>query len=678
MKTTLLLLLLLTGFTTSGYSSTPNKNAVNESITLYISPKGNDNNKGSKSAPLKSLEGARDKVRALRKTNPGKSVQVYVGGGTYYLQKPVLFTDEDSGSETATVVYEAKKGEKPVFTGSKALTNWQLLTDKSQLNQLEAGLAGKIYVTNLRDVSISDFGDPTDMGLRPELFCNNELQTLARWPNTGFTKAGKVRGKTALPPTYLAKIGTAEGDFDYVQERQNKWAKEKDVRLGGYWYWDWSEEFQKVESIDTTSKTIHIKKPYHGYGYKDSLRYFGLNLFCELDIPNEWYLDRSSGLLYWYPPTGIDPKKADVKFTVFNAPYMVEIKNCTNLTLRGLTFQESRGSAISIENGEKCLLSDCRMDRFGRDGIHVKEGKNHGISGCFLSTLGYSGINLTGGDRKTLTPSGHFVENTVVEHFSLFKRTYQPAIHITGCGYRISNNRFRYSSSSAFRLEGNDIVLEYNQINHVVNESDDQGGLDIFYNPSYRGIVVRYNHWSDIAGGTFHGSAGVRLDDLISGVYIHGNIFERCGASAFGAVQIHGGKDNIVENNLFVKCIAAVSFSTWGQKRYLEVLDLPEIKKRLFEEVDIRTPVYQEKYPALKTIREGADINTVVDNLVVDCDKLFLRDKGLQKTKNNTVIAGEGKSLEVLAGPEFLKTYGLQPIPFNKMGPKGNSWITKK
>lgn len=132
------------------------------------------------------------------------------------------------------------------------------------------------------------------------------------------------------------------------------------------------------------------------------------------------------------------------------------------------------------------------------------------------------------------------MEHSIVEHFSLFKRTYEPAIHLDGCGIKVNNNRFRYSSSSAMRLEGNDFLIEYNEISHVVNESDDQGGIDIYYNPSYRGIMIRYNRWSDIKGGTRHGAAGVRLDDMISGVTISGNIFERCGAHSFGGVQIHG------------------------------------------------------------------------------------------------------------------------------------------
>ena len=58
---------------------------------------------------------------------------------------------------------------------------------------------------------------------------------------------------------------------------------------------------------------------------------------------------------------------------------------------------------------------------------------------------------MRGGDRKTLTPANHLVENSVVEHFSLFKRTYEPAVRLEGCGIRISHNRFRFSSSSAIQ-----------------------------------------------------------------------------------------------------------------------------------------------------------------------------------------------------------------------------------
>ena len=643
---------------------------------IYVSAKGSDSNSGTQTSPVKSLGKAQTLIRLARQNQKNAAITVFIEDGIYQLDKPFVLTSEDSGTENHPVVIKASGKAKPIVTGSRELKKWQLLEDQTKLNMLPAEAKGKVFVNDLKKLGISDFGDPIEPGNRPELFCNGELQTLARWPNSDFEKAGLVKGQTQLPPTFKNRKGTKEGIFEYTDNRQSHWANEPEVFLGGYWFWDWADEFQKVSKIDTLLKTLYLAEPYHRYGYKDSLRYFGVNLFCEIDQPGEWYLDRTGGRLYWYPPVGVNPEKAQVTLSVFNAPFMVELKNCSNVTLQGLTFQESRGSAVSIADGKNCLVKDCRFQRFGRDGIHVDGGSDHGISGCLLQTFGFRGIEMKGGDRKNLVPANHFIENTVVEHFSLFKRTYEPAVYLDGCGMRVANNRFRYSSSSAMRLEGNDFTIEYNEVSHVVNESDDQGALDMWYNPSYRGVVVRYNRWSDITGGTHSGAAGVRLDDMISGVLIYGNIFERVGSAMFGGVQIHGGKDNLVENNLFYNCLAAVSFHRWGEKRWHKELDTLAIRKKIFEEVDILSPQYQSKYPELKTIRENADVNTVKNNLIVDCKNQFLRNKmGVQILINNPVLKSDGKTSEAFCAPEILNKYGLQPIPYQQIGPKNNPWI---
>jgi hypothetical protein len=41
-------------------------------------------------------------------------------------------------------------------------------------------------------------------------------------------------------------------------------------------------------------------------------------------------------------------------------------------------------------------------------------------------------------------------------------------------------------------------------------------------------------------------------------VTVHGNVFERCGAVQFGGVQVRGGKENAVDNNLFVDCFTGL------------------------------------------------------------------------------------------------------------------------
>jgi len=644
-------------------------------VEFYLSPDGQDSNTGTRENPFQSLEKAKETVRTQLKKTPDQSIVVNIQGGVYYLETPVVFTSEDSGSEKSPVMYRAADGQTPIFTGSRKLKDWQLLDNQEKLALLPDTAKGKIYVTDLIAAGIRDFGDPTDIGKRPDLYCNGQLQILSRWPNQGFTTAGQAKGETALPSNYTSQHGTVEGIFEYTSQTQDRWAKESDVRLGGYWYWDWSDSYQKVDKVDTDCRILYLKKPYHHYGYKNNLRYFGLNLFCEIDMPEEWYLERTNGLLYWFPPAGINPNQANVTLSVFHAPFMIEIKDCSHLTLKGLTFREGRDSAVLIRNGENCRIDDCRIECFGKDGIHIENGKNHGICSCLLRTFGCSGIKIRGGDRKTLTPADHFVENTIVEHFSLFKRTYEPAVYLAGCGIRINHNRFRYSSSSAIRIDGNDNVIEYNEVSHVVSESDDQGAIDMWYNPSYRGIIIRFNHWSDISGGTRHGAAGVRLDDMISGVLIYGNIFERCGARDFGGVQIHGGKDNNVENNLFYDCYAAVSFSSWGENRWLQHLDSPTIQKKIYEDVDIRSELYQNKYPELKNIRLNADQNIIKNNLLVNCEHDYLRLSDKQILENNPATQADGKTLEDFCTPDLLKKYGLQPIPVNQIGPKNNKWL---
>jgi hypothetical protein len=644
-------------------------------MQLYVSPGGDDSHAGTRTEPLRTFEGAQRAVRVALKKNPGQKITVLFRDGEYPVEQALSLTAEDSGTPDAPVVYRAADGETPVFTGSKALASWTKADDAEVLKRLDAPVRDKIYVTDLRTANITDFGDPTDVGRRPDLICNGRLQTLARWPDTGFVRAGRAKGATPLPETYIGKYGTREGVFEYTDPVQDRWADEEDARLGGYWYWDWSDEFQSVERWDAATRTAYLREPFHNYGFRDSLRYFGLNLFCEIDRPGEWYLNRATGKLYWYPPEGTDPAQADVRLTCFAAPYMLTADGCSHLTLEGLTFRDGRGTALLIRGGAHNLLSACRIERFGRDGVHIEEGAEHGVTGCCLSTFGHGGFKISGGDRRTLAPAGHFVEHTVVENFSLFQRTYEPAVYLTGCGARIANNRFRNSSSSAMRLEGNDFVVEYNEVSRVVNESDDQGGIDMWYNPSYRGIEIRYNRWSDISGGTRHGAAGIRFDDMISGMLVYGNLFERCGAHDFGGVQIHGGKDNRILNNVFYHCPFAVTFSPWSEERWLRALDSPEMQEKIYSRVDINSEIYQQKYPELKNLRQGINANTVADNLIISCDNVFRNPQNSLTARNNTELDSRGKPLESFCTDAELAKYGLQAIPLAAIGPKNNRWV---
>ncbi|MDO4558416.1 MAG: right-handed parallel beta-helix repeat-containing protein, partial [Planctomycetia bacterium] len=546
-------------------------------ICFQMDPNGDDDGPGSPDRPFRSFERTREAVRELRKREPDARIRVHIAPATFTMERTWSFTAEDSGTPENPVIWSAERGT--TLTGGVTLKGWKPVRSSDLPENMEVTSTDQILFIDLDTYGITDFGDATTLGKRPELFCDGTPQTLARYPDDGFLKTGEVLGTTKL--TSWNGDGAKEGIFRYEDIRIDRWIRESDARLFGYFFWDWADDHARVESIDPTTKTLTLKEPYHSYGYKSGQRFYGVNLFSELDSPGEWYLDRSLGRIYWIPPTETDLTRARVTFSCFPGDTMIVFNGCSDVLFSDVTFTEGRGDAIHVYDGRNIVIANCIVERFGGTGLRITRGERCGVVDSEFRTLGMGGIAISGGDRRTLTPGLNYVLRTKVEDFGRLKRTYAPAVLIEGCGNRIAENLFRRSSSSAIRIEGNDHLIERNRFVEVVQESDDQGGIDIWYNPGYRGIVIRNNYFCDIVGGTHCGAAAIRLDDMISGVSITGNVMERCGSVRFGGVQIHGGKENLIERNLFIDCHAAVSFSRWGEARWLEALERPEMRKKL-------------------------------------------------------------------------------------------------
>jgi hypothetical protein len=645
------------------------------SAVFHLAPGGSDAADGSAVKPFRTLKKARDAVRALKKSRNGKlpkdGVRVVIHGGAYPEQPTLSLTAEDSGTATAPIVYQAQPDNVPVFSGGVQITTWKPISDSTLREKLDPSVRGQVVEAHLTPLGVKDLGDATVLRRSPELFCGGVPQTLARWPNEGFIKTGEVLGKETFK-VWNSIPGCKDGKFRYLEDRPRRWTDEPDARLYGYWFWDWYEEYQKVAAIDPATQVLTLTPPYSQYGYRKDQRYYAVNLFRELDRPGEWYLDRRNGTVYWIPPAHFDPSRTSTTLSIQAEPF-VSMQNVEHVILLGLTFQEGRGDGIHIRGGAECLIAGCTLRQLGGDGVVVEGGRRHGIFGCTMHTLGCGGARVAGGDRKTLTPGGHFVENCAISNISRLKRTYTPAVLLDGCGNRVAHNSFQRIPSSALRIEGNDQLVELNAIRHVVQESDDQGGLDIFGNPLYRGVVIRWNHWSDIRGGTHCGAAGVRLDDMISGVAIYGNVFERCGAVQFGGVQIHGGKENLVDGNLFLDCYAGISFSRWGEKRWLEAI------QGFLQEAS--APPYSTCYPDLTRIKADADVNFVSRNVFARCKDLFLRDGGVERTALNVTVDGAvlpaflSNDEAVRSNPQ-LRRILFEPIPIREIGTYPHPWRT--
>ena len=78
---------------------------------FYVATTGNDEHPGTVRRPFATLARARDAVRKLRTGAARKDVLIYVRGGTYRLDKPLVFGPQDSGTREHSITYAAYPGE---------------------------------------------------------------------------------------------------------------------------------------------------------------------------------------------------------------------------------------------------------------------------------------------------------------------------------------------------------------------------------------------------------------------------------------------------------------------------------------------------------------------------------------------------------------------------------------
>ncbi len=656
---------------------------------LFVSPQGNDANPGTAEQPLATFEGAQQAVQKIKAKGPLPygGIAVNFREGKYPVAKGYCLSDADSGEALhpevgangdiwfsgpclyAPVVYRACNNEKVVFSGGKSVSGFAPVTDKDILKRLPEESHGKVLQTDLKAQGITDYGllQTRGMGIKDappqlELFVDDVPMTLARWPNEGFVRTGKVIDAGS----FTEKRGAT---FEYADARPARWKQANDIWLNGYWYWDWADCTLGVASIYPTTRHINTKQV-GSYGLRENQTYYAFNLLEEIDRPGEYYLDRNTGILYLYPPK--DLAQAKVELSMLEGP-MLTLSNVSHVRFENLEFETGRSDAVVVRDGMACAFVGCLVRQFAGSGVRIQGGEEHGVYGSELHTLGRRGVELIGGDRMTLQSASHYVENCYIHNFSRIDRTYTPAVQIEGVGNIISHNHFSQSPSHAIRVEGNDHIIEYNEVDHVLLETDDQGGIDIWANPTYRGNIFRYNYWHDMGNGRPCGQAGIRLDDAISGTLMYGNIFQRCSGANFGGVQIHGGKDNWVDNNIFIDCPFAVSFSSWGEKRWKDFL-ASDLCQGYLKAVEPVMPLYLQRYPELADLEKNPDVNNVWRNIVIN-GQLLLRDNGKHHVTDNWVTAEDPGFIDAATNQFDFRTnapaldqIGFNPIPFSKIG----------
>ena len=597
-------------------------NVVGQPLELFVATDGNDKNSGISDNPLANVQAALDTILERLKKGTLSAEQgavVTIRGGTYFLDSPLELDFENAKSKLGPLIFKAAEGETVQLSGARAVTGFTAVSAPEILERLVARARGKVVVADLRSNGIEDYGKVTARGNRLEVFFKDEPMQLARWPNEGFVKIVEVVGETAFKSHGIP--GTKEGVFVYENNRHARWVNESEPWLHGYWFWDWSDSFERLEAVDTDNKTLRLTEPYHHYGYRKAQRYYALNLLCELDQPGEWYVDRKAGLLYFWPPESIE--EGAVRVSVL--PRLLSINHGQDIYFQGIHFTGSRDTSIVITNSNDCVIEQCTVRNSGSWGISIHAGKGCEVRHSKLDNLGEGGISLNGGNRKTLEPAQHACISNEIHRFGRLYRTYRPGIGVSGVGQRVAHNLIYDGPHNAIQLSGNEHVIEYNEIHTVCYETGDVGAFYMGRDWSARGTVIRHNFFHDIQGPGLHGAMGVYLDDAASGIQVIGNIFLRSGR----AVLIGGGRDNLVENNIFVECKPSVHVDARGIGWMRSTVEgtLPD---RL-NAMPYQESPWKERYPELLTLLEDEPGcpkgNVIRQNISLDSRWLDIEEK---------------------------------------------------
>ncbi len=586
---------------------------------FYVSLDGADTNPGTESKPFATLERARIAIRRM-KIKPGLpagGITVYVRGGIYPVDETFELNEDDAGTSESPIVWRSYPGEKVQFIGGEVITGFEPVSDPDALSRIDEAYHDDIYQCDLRAQGITDYGEMTPSGQSNpnkmnvmELFFMGERMRLGRYPDEGWLTIADVpqtggemiyegldRDTSAVP------AGRHYGRFTYSGDRPLRWKNTDDIWMFGYWMWDWAYEYQKVARIDTEKREVYPEPPYHSYGYYPGQRFYFYNILEEVDSPGEWYLDRERGMLYFYPPRPLDQGEA---FVSMLEGRFLELNDTSHITIRGIIFEGNRGSAIRVAGGTGNTIAGCVIRNVGNDGVTIDGGTENGVKSCDIAYTGGRGITISGGDRKTLIPGNNYAENNHIHHFSAVYRTYNSAVTLSGVGNRMSHNYIHDAPHMAVGFGGNDHVIEYNELSHIAEETGDVGAIYTGRNWTMRGHIIRYNYLHDITGPDdiggkhFHDAMGVYLDDSFSSAHVYGNVFKRISR----AVMIGGGRDNTVENNLFIDCGPSIHIDSRSQgwaHRYQK----PGGSHRMYEkldEINHDEPPYSTKYPKLASM----------------------------------------------------------------------------
>ena len=541
-----------------------------EEIAFYVSTEGNDSWTGdSTDRPFVTIQKARDAIRAIKKRGPlTKPVRVYIRGGLYELSETLVFKLEDSGTESYPITYTAYKDEKPVISGGRSITGpWNDYKGKIKVCTIPAVKEGKWYFK--------------------QLFLNGQRKQRARIPN----KDGFYRVEGGLEDME---------SFKYGPGHLKQWKNLNDVEV--VLSYAWNEARLPISELNEEERVVRFAGTMgRRVGMDGKNRYYVDNVMEGLDEEGEWYLERPTGQLFYWPAE--ESKLSELRAPVLNELLRfegdVEGKNHVEyINIRGLTFCDTDyilpkegiptikdvgdiwfPSAITLKGVNNCAFEDNTIRNVGTYGLDLT-GDGNRIKGNTIYDTGSGGIvTRSYGKHRNVISYNHIHHGGSVFLSGV-------GINIDDGGGLIANNLIHHTSHSGIytrhfatdygqefqrRNQEQGLVIEYNEIYDVMHGAND--GAGIFVRDDY--IVIRNNLIYDVwpfPAGLGSPAWGIYLGCETRNCLVENNVVYRARA---GQQVWHNNINNTIYNNIFIEGgRAQYNYSNSGQNNRHEKIRL--------------------------------------------------------------------------------------------------------
>jgi hypothetical protein len=356
---------------------------------IYVSPKGNDSNPGTKQLPLVTIERARNVAYDALENGTEKKVTVWLAGAVYSISNPINFKPLSTQNKKVVLEFKALPGENPAISGGIKLTGWK----KNSLG---------FWETNLPN-SFNSERNPR------ELFINQRRATRARFPNKDYLHVKKV-GDDRRTNFFFG-----EGDFPIPGEVEG-------VEL--VLLHDWSISRIGIKDIDVKENkliavdSIGAKNPdfFNLDNWEPNPRYFLENAPEFLDEDYEWVSVPKENKILLKLPESENPANLEIVVPFSEGLIFMngtENQPVENIHFEGITF---RNSAWEIPELGYCGVQACHFDprppvlgwSVVPAAIKADWAQNCSFSGCTFENLGGSGVWLGTGWKNCSIEDSHF------------------------------------------------------------------------------------------------------------------------------------------------------------------------------------------------------------------------------------------------------------------------------